>query len=140
MQDSDDHFLHQLHLRCAPVPDPMLARSAQRGQDRSWAPVFGTDRHNLILVDHQPAGRIWIGRDPTGADRILLPEYRLRGIGTQVLREAAAAAHRENRELRLHVPRSNNPGAHRLYTRLGFVEDGGDYLRISMHLHPRPLS
>src|SRR6185295_17434592 len=43
----------------------------------------------VVLLDHQPAGRIWIGTDDEQIrllDIALLPEYQSRGAGTTLLR------------------------------------------------------
>jgi ribosomal protein S18 acetylase RimI-like enzyme len=76
----------------------------------------------VIEVAGQPAGRLV--RDDSNAqacllmDIALLPEYRGRGIGTEILLSLLAAAERAHKALSLHVE-PNNP-ALRLYQRLGF--------------------
>ena len=86
---------------------------------------------DVILVDSQPAGRLYLHRRDDEIrimDIALLPDYCNRGIGTTLLHglqsEAAAAA----KPLRIHVERFNP--AQRLYERLGFrqIDDRGVYL------------
>ena len=86
---------------------------------------------NLILLDDEPIGRLYIHRRPAEIrimDIALLPPYRNRGIGSALLRdlqtESAAAA----KSLTIHVEQFNP--ALRLYPRLGFrpIEEHGVYL------------
>jgi ribosomal protein S18 acetylase RimI-like enzyme len=85
----------------------------------------------IVLVHGDPAGRFYVDR---GDDEIrlidisLLPEYRRRGIGGELLRALLAEAHRLGRPVTLHVER-HNP-ALRLYERLDFrqLADEGVYL------------
>lgn len=76
----------------------------------------------VILLDERPIGRIYVDRDPEQIllmDIALLPEHRNAGIGGRLMRELIAEAAATKRPLRIHVER-NNPGAIRLYERLGF--------------------
>ena len=86
---------------------------------------------DVILIDGQPAGRLYVERAAEEfriIDIALLPEYCNRGIGTTLLRELHSEAAAEGKPLRIHVERFNP--ALRLYERLGFsqVEDKGVYL------------
>jgi len=86
---------------------------------------------DVILVDGQPAGRLYVSR---GADEVrimdiaLLPAYRNRGIGTHLIGALQAEAALARKPLSIHVERFN-PALH-LYERLGFVPvaDRGVYL------------
>jgi GNAT superfamily N-acetyltransferase len=86
---------------------------------------------DVILLDGQPAGRLYVARWP-GEIRIvdiaLLPEFCNRGVGTRFLRELQEEARAAGKPLRIHVERFNP--ALRLYERLGFkqIEDKGVYL------------
>lgn len=88
-------------------------------------------RYEVILVDDQPAGRIWIGMDDTQIrllDIALLTEFQNRGVGRYLLRQLIDEAKRANKPLR-HMVFMLNDNAHRFYERLGFVEieDVGGY-------------
>lgn len=80
---------------------------------------------DVILLDGQPIGRIYVAR---GADELhvidiaLLPEYRRRGIGSAFLRAACDEAARSGLAVRLYVEQFNP--ALGLYTRLGFQPTG----------------
>ena len=84
----------------------------------------------IIFVDGQPAGRLYVDR---GADEIrlidiaLLPEFRGAGIGSRLLTELLSEAAHDRKPVRIHVEKFNP--ALRLYERLGFsiVDDRGVY-------------
>jgi ribosomal protein S18 acetylase RimI-like enzyme len=83
----------------------------------------------IILLEGRPIGRIYVDRDPEQIllmDIALLPEHRGAGIGGRLMKALIAEAATSKRPLRIHVER-NNPGAFRLYQRLGFrvIEEVG---------------
>ena len=95
--------------------------------------------HQVICLDGQPIGRILVLRPPDHmrlVDIALLPEYQGRGIGSELLRELAAQADKAGVPLRLRVEKTN-PGARRLYERLGFVQTGED--EINCHMERAPM-
>ena len=88
-------------------------------------------RYEVILVDDQPAGRIWIGTDDTQIrllDIALLTDFQNRGVGAYLLQQLIEEARQANKPLR-HMVFMLNDNAHRFYERLGFVtiEDVGGY-------------
>lgn len=88
-------------------------------------------RYQVILVNQEPAGRIWIGEDETQIrllDIGLLTQFQNLGVGTILLKELIAEAVTKNKPLR-HMVFVLNNNAHRFYERLGFVtiEDLGGY-------------
>jgi len=100
-------------------------------QRREYETRFPDAEYNLIFVDDQPAGRIWIGRDKEQIrllDIALLPEFQNRGVGTLLLRRLIDEARAAGKPLR-HMIFVLNNDAHRFYERLGFVviEDLGAY-------------
>jgi len=77
----------------------------------------------VILVEDQPAGRIWVGEDDTEIrllDIGLLEEFQNRGVGTILLKQLIAEAAEKKKALR-HMVFVLNNDAHRFYERLGFV-------------------
>ncbi|HXL82389.1 MAG TPA: GNAT family N-acetyltransferase [Pyrinomonadaceae bacterium] len=100
-------------------------------QRREYDARFPDAEYNVVLIDDQRAGRIWIGRDKEEVrllDIALLPEFQRRGAGTILLQrliDEAAVAHKPLR----HMVFVLNDDAHRFYERLGFVviEDLGAY-------------
>lgn len=84
----------------------------------------------VILLDGQPAGRLYVQRwddEMRLIDIALLPRHRGSGLGTSLLRELQAEARRTGKRLTIHVEKFNP--ALRLYARLGFrqIEDRGVY-------------
>jgi GNAT superfamily N-acetyltransferase len=94
---------------------------------------------DVILVDGQPAGRLYVARsdeDIRIIDVALLPEYCNRGIGSTLVRALQSEAAAAGKRLRIHVERFNP--ALRLYQRLGFkeIEDKGVYLFMEWRAAP----
>jgi GNAT superfamily N-acetyltransferase len=94
----------------------------------------------VVLLDDQPAGRIWIGSDDEQIrllDIALMPEFQNRGAGTVLLRALMDEASSAAKPLR-HMVFVLNSDGHRFYERLGFVviDDLGAY----KHMEWRPQS
>jgi GNAT superfamily N-acetyltransferase len=107
----------------------------QRGE---YFTRFPDAAYHVILVDQQPAGRIWVGADDEQIrllDIALLPEFQNRGVGTGLLRRLMTYATTEGKVLR-HMVFVLNNNAERFYERLGFklIEDFGAY----KHMEWRP--
>lgn len=89
---------------------------------------------DVVLVEGSAAGRLYVyrgAREIRIVDIALLPEYRGRGIGGELLTGILAEARARGHLVSIHVER-NNP-ALRLYRRLGFEcagEQGPVYLRM----------
>lgn len=84
----------------------------------------------LILLDGQPIGRLYVARledELRVIDIALLPAYRNAGIGSRMLGELLAEALAAGKPTRIHVEKFN-PALH-LYERLGFspIADHGVY-------------
>lgn len=77
--------------------------------------------YSVILVDGQPAGRLYLARWPSEIrimDIALLPPYRGRGVGSALLQDVLAEGKRVGKRVGIHVEKYNP--ALRLYERLGF--------------------
>lgn len=145
---SDDHaFLRAVYgdtraEELAPVPWPETEK--QRFLDQQFAAQDESYRSNypgaaffLIVVDEQPAGRLYLHVRPAELrimDIALLAAYRGHGVGGAILRHLQEAGHRENRALTIHVE-SFNP-ARRLYDRLGFRTVGSTEVYLLMEWLP----
>ncbi len=86
--------------------------------------------YNIIVVNGQPAGRLYVDRTPNDLrimDIALLPQFKRKGISNHFLRQLINEGGRTNTPVSLHVEK-NNP-AKKLYDRLGFevVEDRDIY-------------
>lgn len=109
-------------------------------QRREYDARFPDAKYELILIDGEPAGRIWTGRDEEQIrllDIALLSQFQKRGVGTLLLGRLIDEAARVQKPLR-HMVFVLNNDAHRFYERLGFVviEDFGAYKH--MEWRPRP--
>ena len=102
-------------------------------QDRGYRGAYPDGEFLLVEMDGEPIGRLYRAATPASfhlIDITLRPEWRNRGIGTQLLRETMSLAAATGLPVQLHVDKSNP--ARRLYARLGFREvgDAGLYLRL----------
>jgi len=92
-------------------------------QDSHYRQHYPNATFDVILVDGEPAGRLYVDRWPSETrivDIALLPKWRGRGVGAELIGRIQA----EGRDVSIHVERFNP--AQRLYARLGFVaEDAG---------------
>ena len=111
-------------------------------QKREYDARFPDARYELIMIDGEPAGRIWTGEDKEQIrllDIALLPQFQRRGAGTVLLMRLMKEATEAGKMLR-HMVFVLNNDAHRFYERLGFevIEDLGAYKH--MEYRPEALS
>jgi ribosomal protein S18 acetylase RimI-like enzyme len=102
-------------------------------QDAGYRHQHPDARFDVVEVDGEPAGRLIVDRREDAihiVDIALLPEFRGRGIGTQLLRSLIEEAAMRRRKASIMSERTN--AALRLYLRLGFtpVADDGVYLTL----------
>ena len=100
-------------------------------QDAWYRESYPGATFDVILVDGEPAGRLYVHRGASEIrimDIALLPEHRGAGIGTQLLRDLLEEGSQTGKRVSIHVEK-HNP-ALRVYARLGFVPvaDRGVYL------------
>ena len=99
-------------------------------QARYYTGNYPGAEFQVILLKDKPIGRLYVHRAQSGIrimDIAILPEYRGRGIGSQLLNEILEEAQLNNLPVSIHVERMN-PAMH-LYERLGFyiIEERGIY-------------
>lgn len=104
---------------------------------------FTSANFDLILLDGQPIGRLYLDRRADEiriVDIALLPEYRGRGIGSALMQEILDRAAQAGLPVRIHVERFN-PALH-LYHRLGFAQigDQGVYLLLEWNSNTEPVT
>lgn len=107
-------------------------------QDVHYLTHYPNATRDLILLDGEPVGRLYVDRWPSEIrimEITLLPASRGRGIGGKLLADLQSEARAANKLLSIHVERFNP--ALSLYSRLGFTvaEDKGVYLLL--HWQPR---
>ncbi len=100
-------------------------------QDAYYRANYACASYDVIEIDGAPAGRLYTARWPDEIrimDIAILPGFRGRGAGGQLLTHLLAEAGSAGKAVRIHVERFNP--ALTLYARLGFqlVEDRGVYL------------
>jgi ribosomal protein S18 acetylase RimI-like enzyme len=98
---------------------------------------------DVIEVDGQPAGRLYVSRWPEQiriVDIALVPEFRGRGVGTKLITELLEEGGASGRPVRIHVE-VNNP-ALTLYGRLGFtpIGESGVYLELERRPEAEPAA
>ena len=144
----DDDFLFALYagtrrdeLTAWGMPEAqqeMFLRLQYRAQQQRYFAERERSRHDIILCDGMPVGRMIVVRSSDEirlADIALLPEQRGSGIGSALIGELQAEARRACLPLRLHVAR-DNAGAARLYERLGFAVCGDTGSHFKMEWLP----
>ena len=145
--DADRDFLHRLYAttredELRPVPwtpeqKAEFVRHQFEAQHQFWQENYTDTSWDLVLLDDQPVGRLYVARWPDDiriVDIALMPEYRGGGLGTRLLREVLAEGDASGRKVSIHVE-VYNP-ARRLYERLGFVEAGDRGVYLLMERYP----
>jgi ribosomal protein S18 acetylase RimI-like enzyme len=133
--DADLGFLLQLYattradeLAQVPWTDEQKAAFVVQqfqAQHAWWQEHYAGARFDLVLVDGDPAGRLYVdvwAREIRIVDIALMPAYRGSGIGTMLLRRVSDEGDAAGKPVSIHVEVFNP--ARRLYERLGFVEKG----------------
>jgi ribosomal protein S18 acetylase RimI-like enzyme len=145
----DEEFLRALYgttraeeLSLTPWTDEQKAAFVAmqfHAQSTYYASVYPDATHDVVVVDGEDAGRLYLHRDDATVrvvDIAIAPAFRGRGVGTQLLQDVLATA--GARTVVIHVEKQNR--AKGLYERLGFAvveeDPGGVYLR--MECHPAP--
>jgi ribosomal protein S18 acetylase RimI-like enzyme len=136
----DTEFLHRVYassrademalLDWSSAEKQTFLRIQFHAQHRHYHTQFRDARFDIIERGGQPIGRLYVDRRADTIhiiDIALLPEYRKRGVGGQLLRALLAEARGSGLSVSIHVE-CNNP-ALRWYERLGFVRvsDQGIY-------------
>jgi ribosomal protein S18 acetylase RimI-like enzyme len=144
VEPGDREFLYRVYastrteeLAVVPWDDAekdAFLRAQFDAQDRWYREHYTRATYDVIVVDGEPAGRLYLHRGESEiriVDIALLPEYRGKGVGTTLLHDVLAEADASGKRVTIHVERLNP--ALRLYERLGFsvAEDKGVYLFLA---------
>ena len=107
------------------------------GQRDHYGRHFPGAEYQIILIGGEPAGRFYVYRGD-GEIRILdlaiLPRYRNRGAGTELVDALLAEAARSRKRLRIYVEMFNPSAA--FFERKGFVKTESDGLNFLMIWYP----
>jgi ribosomal protein S18 acetylase RimI-like enzyme len=106
-------------------------------QDAHYRAHYEGATLDIVEVEGEPAGRLYVHRGKTDIrimDIALSPEFRGRGVGTELLRALIREAEASGAKLSIHVE-STNP-ARSLYERLGFVPVGEHGIYVLMERPP----
>jgi ribosomal protein S18 acetylase RimI-like enzyme len=98
-------------------------RQQFNAQHDTYALCYPKARGDLIVLEQQNIGRLYVDRREQEIRVMgiaLLPEWRNKGVGTQLMNELLREATEKNNPVTLHVEQ-NNPGAFAWYQRLGFA-------------------
>ena len=102
-------------------------------QQQDYKRRFPDGDHQLLLIDGEPAGRVYLARSEKELrilDIALVPENRNKGIGTRIIKDLLDEATRTQKPVRVYVEQLNP--AMRLFERLGFskTEDIGSHFLL----------
>ncbi|MFS0553606.1 GNAT family N-acetyltransferase [Brevibacillus sp. 179-C9.3 HS] len=141
--EQDEAFLHELYRSTREEEmahwgwneaDKLTFMQMQfRMQQHSYHARFPVLLHQIIVHDQWAVGRIMTANASEAmqlVDISLLPAFRGKGIGTQLIGKLQDEASGSNMPVRLHV-QCENP-AMRLYERLGFVVTGSTEMYHAM--------
>jgi ribosomal protein S18 acetylase RimI-like enzyme len=114
----------------APVPwsdeqKDAFVRQQFDAQTAYWDEQYPEAERSIIEIDGEPAGRLYVQRWPAETrlvDIALLPPFRRRGAGTELIRRLFSESEKTGRSVTIHVEIFNPARA--LYERLGFVSKG----------------
>ncbi len=91
-------------------------------------------------MDSVPAGRLYVQRWPKEVrlvDIALLPDFRKRGVGTELIRRLFSEAAGAGKPVTIHVEVFNPARA--LYERLGFAPKGEQGMYVLMEWKPEAV-
>ncbi len=151
LHDGDLPWLRDLYAstragEMAPVPWPDATKRAFLDQQfalqhRHYLGHYGdADFMALERNGHGPVGRYYVLRaapDHVLVDISLFPALRGNGLGHALIGHSQREAGALGRGMRLHVLQAN-PGARRLYERLGFTAEGDTGAYLAMRWSPAP--
>jgi GNAT superfamily N-acetyltransferase len=147
-EDSDREFLYQVYastrreeMAVASWPPETLdafLRDQFRLQDIHYRKFYPQARFQVVLVDDEPAGRLYVqalAESMRLLDIALLPAFRGKGIGDSLLRGLLAVADARALPMSLNVEFNNPIRAY--YKRLGFKESPVDGVYLFMERLPK---
>jgi ribosomal protein S18 acetylase RimI-like enzyme len=150
LTESDLDFSKRVYLttreeELAPLPWTREQKNAFlsmqfEAQRKSYLMQFPAAQYDVIMMDSIPAGRLITLRREKEIlliDIAILPEFRGKGIGTEILTRLQDEGRTSQRSIRLHVE-PFNPACH-LYNRFGFAVTQEDAVHQEMTWIPDPV-
>lgn len=150
MTEKDLPFLERLYISTrweemqqAPWSDEQRTNFLKfqfNAQHDHYMKYFSDASFDIVLKKNKPIGRLYLDRrndEIRIVDIALLPEYRGKGIGSQLLKDVMQEAQEKAILVRIHVEH-NNP-AMRLYERLEFKKIDEEGVYWLMEWHPTSL-
>jgi RimJ/RimL family protein N-acetyltransferase len=144
----DEPFLFDLYgqvraveFAALPLPPEQkahLIRMQYSAQHNAYESEYPGSGYELVLLDGQPVGRVWIARLQTRivlVDIALLESVRNRGIGKSLISQLQTEAIGSGKPIRSTVSRFN-PGSLHFHQSLGFRLAGEDELHFTMEWIP----
>ena len=110
-------------------------------QTAYWDEQYPDAERSIVEMDGQPAGRLYVQRWPKETrliDIALLPAFRRRGAGTELIQRLFSEASERNVPVTIHVEIFNPARA--LYERLGFSSRGERGMYMLMEWRPAVLA
>jgi len=108
-------------------------------QKQYYSAAFPQGEHNILLLNGEPAGRIYTAESDDLIqiiDITLLPSRRNAGIGTPLIQEVLARGQAAAKPVQIYVE-NYNPSL-RLFERLGFLKIQEDGLNFLLEWRPSP--
>jgi ribosomal protein S18 acetylase RimI-like enzyme len=109
-------------------------------QTAYWDEQYPDAERSIVEIDGQPAGRLYVQRWPKEVrlvDIALLPAFRGRGVGTELIQRLFSEAARAGKPVTIHVEIFNPARA--LYERLGFTPKGEQGMYVLMEWKPEAV-
>jgi GNAT superfamily N-acetyltransferase len=144
----DESFMKELYFEwrrpefaLLPFPEPQIRDLLQmqyRAQITSYSASFPSSGYEIILLNGERAGRIWIARQADEirlVDILIAPSRRNQGIGTVLMHRLQEEARNTGLPIRATVDRAN-PGSLRFHQRHGFQVSGEGPLDLSVEWNP----
>ena len=140
--EADDAFVYDVFCttwesEVAALPNQNLAQHVLRiqhiAQERRFAARYPHHQRYIVVVDGEPAGRLYVHETDSTMhviDLTLMPRHRDQGIGSRIFQELFRHAEAAGQSITLRVERRNER-ATMLYSSLGFdlvtVDDLDNY-------------
>jgi ribosomal protein S18 acetylase RimI-like enzyme len=125
------------HAPLAPAQLDLLMNIQYAGQKQTYGTEY-PGGNEVVLLDGEAIGRIWLYRGTSEhqlVDISLMPEFRNRGIGSVLVKDAISGARAAGLRLRCSVA-ATNTGSLRFHQRLGFQIAGRDDLYYDLTIEP----